>query len=380
MHFRSYNKEIMTAQGEIIRLFSNIVTVDKKGKRHLIPCMFGQTSRVLKSIFNPSAAPQMYPIITIERQSIRIDQNRNIESNNDIAQMASLIHYDPDTKPPTPIDITFKVTVFSKYPEELDMIICNFIPFYNKDVFVTTPHPKLEGKFLSHQIIWDGQIESSWKAEIANTEQDIQTATATFTYKTEIFGGTDKLNDEPYGRIYNINLSLSPSDGSIYPEFDPNNPDGNIIGGFYNVPYSESFDQYFQNLITHYNNGDADADAIYSVYNAMFNSAVLNDDIEGLKEAYAKGANIYKHSYWPYKYASTKKYTDIVDWLVENDALIPSSDKEHYPVDNNIKIADLNTKDEKTVETVEKNQIELQERIPNNAEKTLNQMHSTEIH
>lgn len=342
MHFTSYNKEIMTAQGEVIRLFSNIVTVDRNKKRHLVPCAFGQTSRVLKGIMNPSAAPQVYPIITIERSSISIDQNRNIELNNDIAEMVSLVHYDPNTRPPTPIDIKFKVNVFSKYPEELDMIVCNFIPFYNKDVFVTTPHPKIDGKFLSHQIIWDGQVETTWKSELANNDQDLQSASATFTYKTEIFGGTEKLTDSNVGKILKINMSLSPSDGSTYPEFDPNNPDGNIIGGFYAVDYSETFDKYYQNLVSHYYNGDADANFVFSAYNAMFNSAILNHDIDAMKEAVSNGADIYKKSYWPYKYAYAKEYSDIVSWLEDNGALIPTSE-EHYPVGNEIKTADLDT-------------------------------------
>ncbi len=340
MHFTSYNKEIMTAQGEVIRLFSNIVTVDRKNKRHIVPCAFGQTSRVLKGIMNPGAAPQVYPLITIERTSISIDQSRNMELNNDIAEMVSLVHYNPNTRPPTPIDIKFKVNVFSKYPEELDMIICNFIPFYNKDVFVTTPHPKIEGKFLSHQIIWDGQVDTTWKSELSNNDQDMQAASATFTYKTEIFGGTEKLGDDNFGKILKINMSLSPSDGSTYPDFDPNNPDGNIIGGFYAVDYSESFDHYYQNIISHYYNGDCDADIVFSVYNAMFNSAILNNDIDSLKDAFANGADIHKRSYWPYKYAQSREYSEIMAWLEENGALIPTSD-EHYPVGKEIKQAEL---------------------------------------
>lgn len=341
MHFTSYNKEIMTAQGEVIRLFSNIVTVDRKGKRHLVPCAFGQTSRVLKSIMNPSAAPQIYPLITVERMSITIDQSRNIELNNDIAEMASLVHYDPDTRPPTPINIKFRVNVFSKYPEELDMIICNFVPFYNKDVFVTTPHPKIEGRFLSHQIIWDGSVEATWKSDLNNGDQDVQSASTTFTYKTEIFGGTDKLGDDDYGRILRINMSLSPSDGSTYTEFDPNNPDGNIIGGFYEVSYTESFDRYFQTLIYHYYNGDCDADIVYGAYNAMFNSAIMNDDLDALKDAYSHGADMHKRSYWPYKYAEAKGYDGIVQWLKDNGSLIPDGVSEHYPVGKEVKVADL---------------------------------------
>ena len=387
MYTTSYNKELKTAQAEIIRLFSNITIPLRRGGKtikSIVPCVFGQTSRILKSILNPSAAPQIYPIIVVERGEIQIDLQRNSELQHDIAIMTSSTSYDPDTKPPTPVIMDFTVNVFSKYPEELDMVVTNFIPFFNKDVFVITPHPKLEGKNLRHQIIWLGNVSFEWKSSLQNTEQDIQMATFKLQYKTEIFGGVDKLTDGHEGDIYTINMSLSPSTGEIYPDFDSDNPDGNLLGGFYAVPYSMSFSTFADAIINRYLDNDIDYDGLVSnAFNARFNTGVMNKDIDYMEDAVENGANIYKRSYWPFKYAltncgtaneltkdellyalssdgksvlkdngiepkgedgeytveqvkeNTELLTDygnfqykVVKWLIEHDALIPSG--EHY--------------------------------------------------
>ena len=329
MYTCSYNHELKTAQAEIIRLFSNITIVTKEKGQLMIPCLFGQTSRILKSIMNPQAAAQVYPLITIERGNIQIDMQRNSELQHDISIMTSSHSYNPNTKPPTPIIMDFTISCFSKYPEELDMIVTNFIPFFNKDVFVVTPHPKLENRVLKHQIIWTGDVTFDWKTVLQNTEQDIQIATFKLQYKTEIFGGLDKITDLNGGDIYTINLGLNPSNGEIYTDFDPEHPDGNLLGGFQAVPYAESFASYSKSIITKYLAGDCDADFIITnAFNAQFNSAILNHDINAIEAAVSKGANIYKKSYWPYKYAENQDYEDIMTWLREHYALIPN--EEHY--------------------------------------------------
>lgn len=334
MYTTSYNRELKTAQAEVIRLFSNItIPVVKKGKsiKSIVPCVFGQSSRILKSIMNPQGAPQIYPILSVERGNIQIDLARNSELQHDITIMTSSGSYDPNTKPPTPIILDFTIYAFSKYPEELDMIVSNFIPFFNKDVFVITPHPKLEGKTLRHQVIWNGDVAFDWKSLLQNTEQDMQIATFKLQYKTEIFGGVDKLNDGNGGEIYTINMALTPSDGEIYPEFDYDNPESNLFSGFYAVPYSESFAQFSKNIIDRYINGNSDYDGmITNAFNARFNTGVMNHDIEYMEEAVEGGANIYKFSYWPYKYAEDHEYEDIMEWLKLHGALIPKYGEEHY--------------------------------------------------
>ena len=358
MNYISYNKEILTAQAEMTRLFSNIAIYNPSTKANeLVPCTFGQASRILKALMNPTAAPQIYPTITVERGNLSIDLSRNSEIRHDTRIIPNPSRYDPNMRPPTPINITFDVKGFTKYPEQCDMIVSNFVPFFNKDVYVVSPHPKIKGRTLAHQVVWDGNVKYDWRGVLQNTEQDVQSFTTTFTYKTELFGGTDFVEADwadSHGRIITINMSLSPSDGSIYPKFDKDHPNQNLVGGFFAVPYSKDFEEYSDGLVNEYilhGEGTYDNYFVTNAYNCQFNTAVMNGDLTGVQKAASNGANIFRHSYWPYSYASANNMKEIVGWLEENGALVPNSSKEHYPDrENDIHVAE-NSVDKKSSET-----------------------------
>lgn len=371
MKVLSYNKEILTATGEMIRLFSNITIIqlhDKNGngikpinsKKILVPMLYAQTSRILKSIMNPKGAPQEYPIITLEKNNISADLGRNAEIHHDIVMNTSLPNYLPDSHPPIPVDIGFTLNIFGKYPEDVDMIVSNFASWFNMDVFVTTPHPKLSGKTLNHQVVWSGEVKYDWKSTLQPTDQDIIMASTDFTYKTEIYAGYGPIKSTPDGEIRKVVLDYSVSDGSLYPEYDPSKAGGgeggmgNMMGGFFCVPYDADFDAYSERIVTNtISPGELDYDALsFNYFNEKFNESVMNDDLVSLESAATSGANIYLHSYWPYAYAKSQNYESIVNWLDEHNALkptftteteSPTSYVEHYPFPDGekIHIADL---------------------------------------
>lgn len=372
MKVLSYNKEILTATGEMTRLFSNVTILQlrdpetgtiirpSKAKKIVVPLMFAQTSRMLKSIFNPKDAPPEYPLMTLEKRNISADLSRNSEIQHDMRMMTSLSKYDPNTHPPIPVDIGFRLMIFAKYPEDIDMIVSNFAAWFNMDVFVTTPHPKLEGKELNHQVVWSGEVNYDWKSTLQSTEQDIIIASTDFTYKTELFAGYGPIKNTPDGIIHRVSFDYSVPDGTNYPEYDPSQAGGggeggmgNVMGGFFCVPYTVDFEDYAERIISNtISPQELDYDTFsVNYFNEYFDNAVMSHSLSGMKSAALSGADIYLHSYWPYAYAKNAGYDDIVEWLDEHDALkptysseseSPSSYEPHYPVDEKkIKIADL---------------------------------------
>lgn len=371
MKILSYNKEILTATGEMMRLFGNVTILQlhdsdgknvppSKAKKIVVPLHSAQSSRILKSLFNPKGGPPEYPFMTLEKKNLSADLSRNAEIQHDMRMMTSLSKYDPNTHPPIPIDIGFTLTIFCKYPEDVDMIVSNFAAWFNTDVFVTSPHPKLEGKTLNHQVVWSGEVAWNWKSSLQSIEQDVIIASTDFTFKTELFAGYGPIKNTPDGVIHRVVLDYSLPDGTNYPEYDQSHAGGggeggmgNVMGGFFCVSYSQDFDEYAERIISNTvtpNELDYDGFAV-NYYNESFDSAVMSHSLSGVDSAATSGADIYLHSYWPYAYAKNAGYDDIVEWLDEHGALkptysseteSPSSYEPHYPVDDKkIKIADL---------------------------------------
>lgn len=311
----SYNKELLLATAQMKMIFDNI-TIKRDNCDIIVPCVFGQRSRILKFLQNPEGSTFKLPMSTITRGEISYDSSRSSNIHSNVLKQSDYSIYDPNSIQPVPINITYKVTFITKYPNDMEMLLSNFIPFFHKDIFVTSPHPKLKNRAINHQIIWSGSIDTAWPDELTNTENDIQICNTSFTYKTEIFGGSGFLQD-PTGIIYTIDLTLSPTTSNISDSYSTSG--NNLLGGFYPVPYAENFDNYINKIldisrVDYIEDPDRD-ELLYNTWNDSFNNGVLSNSVSALSAAVTSGADIYKTSYWPLAYAKYKNYDDVVTYI-----------------------------------------------------------------
>ena len=132
------------------------------------------------------------PIIVIERTGITKNDDRLANLHNEIKYRihSKILNYDILT--PVPIDIQYKVTIASKYQDHVDRCVGNFIPFFNKDLYVRSIHPKFEDVEYTNQVIMDNNIEFERPDEIEPNQDDIAIATVNFTFKTYMFCGVEK--------------------------------------------------------------------------------------------------------------------------------------------------------------------------------------------
>lgn len=216
MDFRSFNNELALAQIQFMSIFSGIViSRDTKtgSKDIMVPCVAGQRSRILKNLENPELAPrQALPIIVVERGGFSRDTERvaNLHLEQKAAPRSDMVDF--NYLSPNPINVSYTVSILTKYPGDLDKILSNFIPFFNGDVYVKIPHPKIPNYSLKCQVLWDGNVQDEWPSEKEPYSDDIQIASTNFTFKTYLFGGQGKnvtlKPDKPLsiGSIFNISF------------------------------------------------------------------------------------------------------------------------------------------------------------------------------
>lgn len=211
MDFRSFNNELSLAQIQFMSIFSGIVisrdVKNGKSKDIIVPCVAGQRSRIIKNLENPDmAVKQPLPIIVIERGGFSRDTERvaNLHLEQKLSPRADML--DLNLISPNPINISYTVSVLTKYPGDMDKIISNFLPFFNGDVYVKMPHPKIKDSTLKCQVLWGGTVNQEWQSELGNYIDDIQVMSMEFTFKTYLFGGQG--------------LSVHLSDGGKYNDTD----------------------------------------------------------------------------------------------------------------------------------------------------------------
>lgn len=238
MELLSYNNELINAQSQFMRIFSNIKLkrLDKSGATPIVTCLNGRRSRLIKDIQNPGRTQQILPAIYISRVGLERAPSRNANQHNEVLYSRNnLLDYNMIS--PTPVDITYELFIVTKYMEDLDVILSNFIPFFNQDVYVKSVHPKFKDEVLNSQIVWDGIVTEEVIDELENIQPDIQTAMLTFKFKTYIFAGTSNDVNIPSSNVIDFTII---ADGDAH----------NLVGGFIPVQSSDTFNGYFEELTT----------------------------------------------------------------------------------------------------------------------------------
>lgn len=204
MEIRSFNQELQFADILFSRLFKNIIIekrYNNKSQQYLVKCIRGSKSRILKNLQNPTKRGMYtYPIIVYWRNGITRDPERVSNLHNEIIKSASRQMINFNLLAPNPINIDYSLSIISNLESDIDLIIGNFIPFFNSDLFVTCKHPKFSGLTYNSQIVMSDSITEDHPYELANDSEDITTATFNFTFKTYIFGGTDRV----FAHMHNV--------------------------------------------------------------------------------------------------------------------------------------------------------------------------------
>lgn len=210
MQFISYNQELATANLLFKRLFSNIWIIRSNGERVKVTCALDQRSRIFKNLENKGKdGVYKLPFIGITRTGISKNTERLANLNNEVKYSPSSKNRSYDLYTPVPIDITYQVTIVTKFPGDVDRILSNFIPFFNKDLFVQAQHPKFDNITLMSQVVMEDSISEERPDELDPTQDDFQVVTCNFLFKTYIFCGNYKAGETRQKMISYVSTYVS---------------------------------------------------------------------------------------------------------------------------------------------------------------------------
>lgn len=261
------------------RLFSNIWIIRSNGERVKVTCALDQRSRIFKNLENKSKdGVYKLPFIGITRTGISKNTERLANLNNEVKYSSSSKNRSYDLYTPVPIDITYQVTIVTKFPGDVDRILSNFIPFFNKDLFVQAQHPKFDNITLMSQVVMEDSISEERPDELDPTQDDFQVVTCNFLFKTYVFCGNYKAGETRQKMISYVSTYISTGISTeistdistgisteisaevsaevssevstvidvIYDGFTPMIQ--KIDLGFYGVPNGMSYDEYFKRV------------------------------------------------------------------------------------------------------------------------------------
>jgi hypothetical protein len=252
MKYVSYNRELKIATTQIQDVFNDIEITrlnqgDNESKVIRIPLVYGNRSRILKSLENKNGILKL-PLMAMTISNLSRDKSRVSDQNQELIMRNGTKNLDACTA--VPMNITYTLDIFTKYQEDMDQIISNIIPFMNPDLYTVWPNPKDPSKeaMMKSQVVWDDNVSLKYEDDESSTPWRIN-GTMSFVYKTWFFPGTDK-----YDFSKGIILKINPKDtlsSSTYDETGVSNLD--YMSMFYDVPTTSSIEYFMTSSVP---NGD----------------------------------------------------------------------------------------------------------------------------
>lgn len=256
MRTRSYNSEIKLCTTQLLDVFNDIV-IDRRDinnivqKSFLVPCVFGNRSRILKSLEDKNKVLEV-PLIALELTGYGRDDTRMCDIYRDLLFTADG-HTDYNKFTPVPFSLQFTLTIVSKYIEDTDQIIGNFIPFSSPEFYVMWPNPKEPTETIKSQVLWNGDFSHVWPTEVSDKSVYRILTSTNFTYKTYIFPGMSYYSStEPVIKKINFTPSLIPVGDTGY-----------MLDRWYAVPQTMDIDDFIENITSGYITQDYNGKSSY---------------------------------------------------------------------------------------------------------------------
>lgn len=318
MQVISYNAELAIANLMFQRLFNNI-TIQRTNRNNItkdikVNCQISQKSRIFRNWQNTEKRAQMkLPIIAINRTGYVRNGDRLNNMHNEVKYEMSSKCRKYDLLTPIPVDISYDVSIMSKYPSDIDQIASNFMVFFNPDVYVTCMHPKYEGIKLNNQVIMSDSITEEHPDELDGSTDDFITATFQFTFKTYLFGGNQQAKKTPK---YILSTYLSTYMKDIVYQLD--DIDKNNLSAFKYSNLSTTIQKEVTEKLTAYVENPDMSDYVYDGFVPIAKNITVGfyptQDIENFK-SYMEEVNNMDPNWM---------YVDKVKWIVDEDLNSPT--------------------------------------------------------
>jgi len=176
--------------------------------------VYAPKQRVLNDLLNRDQNLQL-PVVAVTLGGIARDQNRVF--NKILGTFHELPKYDNKSyheRTPLPVDITYNVSIMTRYQQDMDQIISNIIPYVNPYFTVSWRTPSRPDFEIRSNVFWNGNVSIQYPIDLAATQVARVVAELSFVFKGWMF----QAKQDPTGVIYSTHSSFI-NDAQISEEF-----------------------------------------------------------------------------------------------------------------------------------------------------------------
>jgi len=171
--------------------------------------VYAPKQRVLADLLDKAQNLQL-PVIALTNGGISRDPNRVFNK----IQGSYIPSSDPTRTnkllQPVPIDLTINMTILTRFQEDFDQIVTNFIPYFDPYIIVSWRTPSMPDQEIRSQVVWSGNVAANYPYDINATQVARVEGTTSFTFKGWLFKARPSTDE---GIIFNVNSNFSTEPG-----------------------------------------------------------------------------------------------------------------------------------------------------------------------
>jgi hypothetical protein len=228
---KSFFWEIKDILTQFIAAFDDTVIKRFDGDRNHrqsveVRYVFAPKQRVMHDIVNKTHNITL-PVVTIDVSSIKRDNSRVFNKIEPSYYPGKLddqgFERYSNIVTPVPINIEVNMSILTKYMNDMDQIISNFVPYSNPYIILAWKTPKefelLEDMEIRSEVLWNENLTYNNPTDISYTDKFRIAVDTSFTIKTWLFRETS-----PSVPIYEVDTNLhgvaNTADLEYYSDYD----------------------------------------------------------------------------------------------------------------------------------------------------------------
>jgi len=148
--------------------------------------VYAPKQRVLADLLDKAQNIQL-PVVALTNGGITRDPNRVFNkiqgsylSDPDPTKASKLLQ-------PVPIDLNINMTILTRFQEDFDQIVTNFIPYFDPYIIISWRTPSMPDYEIRSQVIWSGNVTATYPYDINATQVARVEGTTSFTFKGWLF-------------------------------------------------------------------------------------------------------------------------------------------------------------------------------------------------
>ena len=171
--------------------------------------VYAPKQRVLADLLDKAQNLQL-PVVALTNGGIARDPNRVFNK----IQGSYLTSSDPTVAnkllQPVPIDLVINMTILTRFQEDFDQIVTNFVPYFDPYIIISWRTPSMPDHEIRSQVVWSGNVTATYPYDINSTNVARVEGTTSFTFKGWLFKSKPA---SPESIIFNINSNFSTETG-----------------------------------------------------------------------------------------------------------------------------------------------------------------------